>query len=212
MAAPRRTALLVGLVAVGVGSILGGPVGGLLASVYGGLATGAALRGRAARAAARDRRRRLDGLAALAADLRTGLPVPTALAAFESPGQNEGHAGGDGEPDRLVRLARAAVRLAEQTGAPLADLLERIEGDARATDRGLAVAAAQAAGTRATAWLLAVLPSGGVALGYVIGADPVQVLLHTPVGAGCALGAVVLQVAGLAWTARLSGGGQRVVS
>ncbi|MFD0824011.1 hypothetical protein ACFQ0D_38100, partial [Micromonospora zhanjiangensis] len=60
--------------------------------------------------------------------------------------------------------------------------------------------------------LLAVLPSGGVALGYVIGADPVQVLLHTPVGAGCALGAVVLQVAGLAWTARLSGGGQRVVS
>jgi tight adherence protein B len=36
-----------------------------------------------------------------------------------------------------------------------------------------------------------------------MGADPVDQLLHTPVGAGCGLGAVVLQCAGLAWTARL---------
>ncbi|MFF3853360.1 type II secretion system F family protein [Micromonospora sp. NPDC002575] len=105
--------------------------------------------------------------------------------------------------DRLRQLARAAVRLADRTGAPLADLLERIEADARAGDRGLAAAAAQAAGARATAWLLAALPLGGIGLGYGVGVDPVAVLLHTPVGGGCAVAAVVLQLAGLLWTERL---------
>ena len=112
--------------------------------------------------------------------------------------------------DRIGALARAAVRLAEQTGAPLADLLERIEADARAMDRGLAAAAAQAAGARATAMLLAGLPLGGIALGYGIGVDPLAVLLRTPIGAGCAVGAIVLQLAGLAWADRLSGSALRV--
>jgi tight adherence protein B len=97
----------------------------------------------------------------------------------------------------------ALRRLADQTGAPLADLLERVEADARALDRIRAVAAAQAAGTRATAWLLAALPAGGIALGYAIGADPLRVLLHTPLGAGCACGAIALQFAGLAWAGRI---------
>lgn len=106
-------------------------------------------------------------------------------------------------------LASAAVELAEKTGAPLADLLERIEADARTTDRGLAAAAAQAAGARATALLLAALPLGGIALGYGIGADPVDVLLHTPIGAGCAFVAIVLQIVGLVWADRLGGRGRR---
>ena len=84
------------------------------------------------------------------------------------------------------QLTSAAVRLADRTGAPLAELVERIEADARSTDRGLAAAAAQAAGARATAWLLAALPLGGIGLGYGIGVDPVAVLLHTPVGGACA--------------------------
>lgn len=107
------------------------------------------------------------------------------------------------DPDRLGRLAQAAIRLADRTGAPLADLLERVEADARATDRGLAGAAAQAAGARATALLLAALPLGGIGLGYGVGVDPVEVLLHTPVGGGCAIAAAVLQSAGLLWTERL---------
>ncbi|TWJ24506.1 tight adherence protein B [Micromonospora endolithica] len=115
-------------------------------------------------------------------------------------------------PDRIERLTRAAVDLAERTGAPLAELVERIEDDARCTDRGLAAAAAQAAGARATAWLLAALPLGGVGLGYGIGVDPVAVLLHTPVGGVAAVAAVALQVTGLFWTERLTrpgGGGVR---
>ncbi|WP_325049919.1 type II secretion system F family protein [Micromonospora radicis] len=105
--------------------------------------------------------------------------------------------------DRPGQLAQAAVRLADRTGAPLAELVERIEADARSADRALAAAAAQAAGARATAWLLAALPLGGVALGYGIGVDPLQVLLYTPIGGACAVAAIALQLVGLVWADRL---------
>jgi tight adherence protein B len=93
----------------------------------------------------------------------------------------------------------------------LAELVERIEADLRATDRGLAAAAAQAAGARATAWLLAALPLGGIALGYGIGVDPLRVLLHTPIGAGCVVVATTLQGVGLLWAERLGAAPGRVV-
>jgi hypothetical protein len=111
------------------------------------------------------------------------------------------------EDRRMAQLTSAAWRLAERTGAPIADLVERVEADARAMDRASAAAAAQAAGARATAWLLAGLPVGGIVLGYSIGADPLAVLLHTPIGAACAVGAIVLQVAGLAWADRIASAG-----
>ena len=106
---------------------------------------------------------------------------------------------------RIGDLVAAVWRLAERTGAPAAELVERIEADVRAGDRSRASAAAQAAGARATALLLAALPVGGIALGYGIGVDPLRVLLHTPLGAACAAGAFTLQTAGLAWAARLAG-------
>ncbi|MEV5631844.1 hypothetical protein [Micromonospora tulbaghiae] len=170
------------------GALLGGPVAAVVLATYGGLAARAVLRRRTHRMATLAHRRDLDHLAAVAADLRAGLPADNGV---------------DDGPGRVARLARAAGRLADQTGAPLADLLERIEADARAADRGLAAADAQAAGARATAWLLAALPLGGIGLGYGIGVDPVAVLLHTPVGAGSAVAAVALQVGGLLWAERL---------
>ncbi|SDZ35631.1 tight adherence protein B [Micromonospora pattaloongensis] len=175
------------------GAALAGPVAAVATGAYGGLGLWTLLRRRATRAAAQRRALSLDALCARAADLRAGLPVAPSPAGLI-------HAG---RPDRLTRLTRAAATLAEQTGAPLADLLDRIEADARAMDRAVATAAAQAAGARATAWLLAALPVGGIALGYGIGADPLRVLLHTPVGAACAIGAIGLQLAGLAWANRL---------
>ncbi|WP_243706254.1 hypothetical protein [Micromonospora sp. KC721] len=187
MARPRRALLLVGVAGAAAGAATAGPVAGVLLACYGVLGTRAALRGRAVRHAARDHRRRLDQLCGLAADLRAGLPVPEP----------------DDRPDRLAQLTRAAVRLADRTGAPLAELLERIEADARAVDRGLAAATAQAAGARATALLLAALPAGGIGLGYGIGADPLTVLLHTPVGAVSAVTAAALQTGGLLWAERL---------
>lgn len=189
-----RVLPLVGLLGGGVGAVVGGPVAAVALAGYGTLTARAVLRWRVHRSAERSRRRGLDQLCGLAADLRAGLPVPHALEV--TAGERDGS-------DRLRQLTSAAVRLADRTGAPLAELVERIEADARATDRGLAAAAAQAAGARATAWLLAALPIGGIALGYGIGVDPVAVLLHSTVGGACAVLAVALQVVGLLWAERL---------
>jgi tight adherence protein B len=186
--------LIGGLVAATVGGLLGGVVAGVGAAVYAMLAVRSVARRRATRRQRGARCDLLDRLAGLAADLRAGLPVPAAFAT----------AGSDKEDEPLLRLTRAAADLAEETGAPLADLVERIETDARATDRALAAADAQAAGARATAILLAGLPLGGVALGFGIGVDPLAVLFRTPIGMACAAGAVVLQLLGLAWTNRLT--------
>jgi tight adherence protein B len=171
----------VGLLAV-LGMLAGGPVGGVVVGSYAALATRALLRRSKRRQAAAERTRTLDDLAGLAADLRAGLP-PTALAS--------------------TSLTSSVWRLAERTGAPAADLVERIEADARASDRAAAAAAAQAAGAQATAMLLAALPLGGIGLGVTIGADPLGVLLHTPIGAACAIAAVLLQCGGLLWSERL---------
>ncbi|WP_168222366.1 hypothetical protein [Micromonospora sp. HM134] len=206
---PRRALLLAGLVGAGTGGLAAGPVAAVLLAGYGMLGARAVHRRRLAGQVGRERRHHLDRLGALAADLRAGLPVPGDTA----PNQEPGAARPDDDPagtDRLARLTRSAVRLADRTGAPLAELLERVEADARAFDRGLAGAAAQAAGANATALLLAALPLGGIALGYGIGVDPLAVLLHTPVGAGCALVAMGLQAGGLLWAERLGavpGGG-----
>lgn len=192
---PRR--ILAGsLVAVAaLALLLGGPVAGVVGTVYAGLAGRALIRRAARRRQAAARAAALDDLAALAADLRAGL-VAAALAAAPSGG-------------RIAELTSSVWRLAERTGAPAADLVERIEADARAADRAAAFAAAQAAGAQATALLLAGLPLGGIALGVAIGADPIRVLLHTPVGAACAIVAVLLQGGGLLWADRLALGAAR---
>ncbi len=216
---PRRSVLLAVIGAGCAGLILAGPVAAVAFAAYGGLAVRTTLRRWSDQLADRKRRQQLDDLCALAADLRAGLPVTAALAPAGLPVSTVALAAADpaGTPiaastdgsDQIATLARAASRLAERTGAPLADLVERIEADARTLDRGLAAARAQAAGAQATAWLLAALPLGGIALGYGIGVDPLHVLLNTPIGAGCAMVAIVLQLAGLAWTDRLGGSATR---
>jgi tight adherence protein B len=207
--------------AAAAGLAVGGPVLAVVAGAYAGLAGRAVLRRTARRRARAERAAALAGLGALAADLRAGLP-PTGsgrgelahAAADVGPGRAGAAGRGRSAPEtlttgRLERLASSVWRLAERTGAPAADLVERIEADARAADRAADSAAAQAAGAQATALLLAGLPAGGIGLGIGIGADPVGVLLHTPMGAACAAGAVVLQTGGLIWTDRLTAGATR---
>lgn len=220
MAGRRPRYLLAGVTgaAAVVGLPAGGPVAAVLAGVYAALACRAVLRHGARRRAATARARSLDDLCALAADLRAGLPpaavrpggpaagLPTAAVRPGGQGDSPGATGAD---SRLMELAAAVWRLAERTGAPAADLVERIEADARAADRATASAAAQAAGAQATALLLAALPLGGIALGYGIGADPLAVLLHTTLGAACAIGAALLQAGGLLWADRLVTGPAR---
>jgi len=199
---PRRLIGLVAALSALAGSAVGGPVAGLVGVVYGAIAARALARGIAKRRDAAARARRLDDLCALAADLRAGLP-PAAIADRSGAAISKQAIQ---DELRIAELTTAVERLADQTGAPAADLVDRIEADARAVDRARASAAAQAAGAQATALLLAALPLGGIALGYGIGADPLRVLLHTPLGAACAAGAVFLQCAGLLWADRLTNG------
>ncbi|GGQ70463.1 hypothetical protein [Couchioplanes azureus] len=187
--APRRSVTASAAAAALLGILAAGPVAAFVASVYAALAARALIRRAARKHAEQAHDRTLDALSALAADLRAGLPRPSAPI--------------EGRP---AELAAAADRLAERTGAPTADLIERIEADARAAGRARASAAAQAAGAQATAILLAALPLGGIALGYGIGVDPLRILLHTPTGAACAAGATLLQTAGLLWADRLTDG------
>ena len=87
--------------AVVCGAVLGGPVAAVAMAGYGTLAVRAALRWRVNRSAERDRRRGLDQLCGLAADLRAGLPVPHAL---------EAAAGGAGaEPATSADLGGGAI-------------------------------------------------------------------------------------------------------
>ncbi|MFI7539692.1 hypothetical protein [Actinoplanes sp. NPDC049599] len=201
---PRRAVGAAVLLGATVGLLLGGPVAALVLALYGALGARAAVRRAAHRRAAVARSRSLDDLNALAADLRAGLAVGPAQGTLPGSG-----AVVDPPEARLAELTAAVWRLAEQTGAPAADLVERIEADARAGDRSRATAAAQAAGARATALLLAALPIGGIGLGYGIGTDPLHVLLRTPLGGLCAVAAVLLQGAGLLWADRLANGPAR---
>jgi tight adherence protein B len=193
---PRRAVAAAGLSGATVGLLAGGPVASFVLAAYSVLGMRAAARRSVRQRVTAARSRGLDDLNALAADLRAGLAPQTSLAA-QPPDQ------------RLADLTAAVWRLAESTGAPAADLVERIEADARAAERSRAAAAAQAAGAQATAVLLAALPLGGIGLGYSVGVDPLQVLLHTPLGAACAAGAVALQVVGLLWADRLTTGPDR---
>jgi tight adherence protein B len=182
----------------------GGPVAATVASVYAWLGVAGLLRYRSARLAAEATARALDATATLAADLRAGAAPEGALRAALS-ALPPAPAGVTEEVELLARRVSTALAVSSTTGAPLADLLDRLAADASSRARVRQAASAQAAGTTATAWLLAALPLAGIGVGFGMGADPLRVLLHTRVGAGCALLALLLQVAGLAWSRRLAG-------
>jgi len=184
------------------GAVVAGPVAGALVAVYGACGVGVGLRGWRGRTEARSRRSAVDAVMALAAELRAGLPVGAAFATAAPALTGPGAVGEDAA--MVARRVAAAVQLAETSGAPLADVLDRLDVHLRTADRARATAAAQAAGARVSALLLAVMPAAGAGLGVMVGADPLRMLLHTPLGASCLFGAVVLQLAGLVWSARLS--------
>ncbi|NJC82032.1 hypothetical protein [Planosporangium mesophilum] len=199
---PRATVVTVtaaGVVA-GVATVLGGVVAGAVALGYALVGLRAARRAGAERVTTAARTAALDVIGGLAADLRAGIAPGRAV-------EESRRALAAGGSDRAIRLAlgrlSAACEVSERLGAPLADLLDRVESDLRGVERARAAVAAQTTGARASAALLALLPVAGVGLGYAMGARPDHALLHTVPGAACALGALLLQYAGLAWTGRL---------
>lgn len=176
-----------------------GPVAGTAAAFYAAVLMRAVLRRLADRAARSARTAAIDAVGTLAADLRAGVAPARALSEA-LPALR-----GDRDP-AVVRAAERVVTawtVADQLGTALADLLERVEADLRAADQVQIRVAAETAGVRLTAGLLAVLPVVGILLGYGWGVDPLDLLLHTRYGAGCALGALLLQGLGMAWTGRM---------
>ncbi|CEA09081.1 hypothetical protein BN1051_02444 [Arthrobacter saudimassiliensis] len=104
---------------------------------------------------------------------------------------------------RFWRDLAACVHVAEASGAPLSELLHRYaealeaDQDARAARDGVL------AGPQATVRLLAWLPVGGLGLGYMLGADPVETLLDSWFGWVVLAAATVLTAAGRVWSRRL---------
>jgi tight adherence protein B len=190
------------LIVAAVGFAVGGPVLAVVLAAYLGGAVVVVRRRLLRQQQLAARREVVDAVAGLAADLRAGLGVARAMTAVE-PAVDRAVVAGAEAAVVAMRIS-GAVAVAQTSGAPLADVLERLDTHLRAVDRARATAAAQAAGAHASAGLLAILPVAGVGLGSVIGVDPWAVLLRTPVGAAALLVAVTLQLLGLVWAARLA--------
>lgn len=106
--------------------------------------------------------------------------------------------GGEG----LMRLA-ACWRVSVTVGAGLAGLVERVAVSLRDAEAHRLDLAAQLAGPRATARMLAVLPVLGLLMGAALGMNPLSFLLGGPAGIACLVVGLVLDVAGVWWTRRL---------
>jgi tight adherence protein B len=99
--------------------------------------------------------------------------------------------------------ASAAWRLAERTGASLADVLDGVAGALRDDHAEAADVRAALAAPQATVRLLTVLPLGAVLLGELIGAQPLRALTTTGAGRACGLLGLLLLVLGRWWMRRL---------
>lgn len=221
-------ALLLGsLAAAGVMVVGGlwaaGPAGAVVgAAVVAAAATGArllALR-RSRRIARRWRSEVARGCATIAAQVRVGRVPGEALgaAAIDWPVLAQVNQvcllGGD-VPDALLLQSRQpgcsgladlarAWRLAAETGAPMAGVLDQVALALRRDEALQRTVAAELAGPRATGHIMAVLPFCGLGIGYLLGGRPVEFLLQGPLGWACLLGGVLLACAGVLWVAWLA--------
>jgi tight adherence protein B len=103
-----------------------------------------------------------------------------------------------------LRQVAAAWRVTETTGGRLAAVLDRLT-DTLDAERELQLELESAlAAPRATVVLLAALPLMGLALGQSIGAHPLRLLLHRPLGWGLLAVAGVLDAAGVFAMSRIT--------
>lgn len=159
--------------------------------------------------------------AALAAELRAGRPPDEALrhaARYSAPVAPRAVAAASTGLDTVsaliadarlpgaggLRGVAACLEVAAGTGAGLAAAIERVHAALRAEQEQRDRIAAELAGPRATARLLAGLPVVGLAIGHAIGADPVGVLLGTTWGLAVLAAGLALNGLGLWWVSALA--------
>ncbi len=206
-----------------VGFLVGGPaLAVLLAALVAAVPRVLTARDRSHRLAG-ERGRALEALSLLAAELRAGRPPAPALAAAAEVAVDGSRAvlaaaaaaartGGD-VPAALLQPGSGVPRtwrdlatcwaVSADLGHGLAAGVDRLEGGLRAAEEQRREVDAELAGPRATAALLAALPVAGIGLAASLGADPLQVLLHTPVGLTCLVLGLTADLVGWVWTRAL---------
>jgi tight adherence protein B len=105
--------------------------------------------------------------------------------------------------DRALATLAASWAVHERSGAPVADLLDTLARSLRDADDAAMARRAALAAPVATARILAGLPVLGLALGQLVGARPLAVLVGTPAGRVSAGVGLVCVVVGVVWTRHL---------
>jgi tight adherence protein B len=138
-----------------------------------------------------------DAEAEVLAAARFGGDVPVALH----------RAAGEPGAEGLVGIA-VCWQVSVGSGAGLAAGLDRLEAALRDERDRREQLRARLSGAWSTVGLLALLPLVGVAIGSAMGADPLGVLLHTPLGLGCLVAGGLLEAGGLVWARRIVRSGE----
>jgi tight adherence protein B len=97
----------------------------------------------------------------------------------------------------------ACFDTAEASGCPLADVLARFARHLEAEADAEAARRTALAGPRATVRLLTWLPVSGLALGLLLGVDPMTTILGSPWGIMALAAGISLTAAGRLWSAQL---------
>lgn len=108
------------------------------------------------------------------------------------------------ELERRVAGVLSATRLATALGAPLAGVLDECARSVTADADAEAGLRAALAGPAQTTTLLTWLPVLGIALGTLLGADPVGVLLGGGAGTMAGILGLMLTLAGRGWVAHMT--------
>jgi tight adherence protein B len=215
----RRTIELPALaaaVAGGVGAVTSTPLVAALAAAMAYLLARVRAADRAERRSEEQVRGLAEGVAVLAAELRSGrsLTAATDTAAAACPDTDAGRAlavavrdprsagsehGDPGVRSAVARVA-AGASLSVRTGCSLAAVLSAVEEDLRSRSRHQLELRAATAGPRAGAAVLAGLPLLGLAMGSGVGADPWRVLTTTFAGQVLLVAGVAFEVVGLCWS------------
>jgi len=107
-----------------------------------------------------------------------------------------------------MRLLGACWRVGADRGGALTTVVEGVTILLRDEEAGRGELAAQLSGPRVSAYVLAVLPVVGVAMGAALGARPLAFLFGTPLGVACLLAAIVLDALGVWWIVRIARGAE----
>lgn len=128
---------------------------------------------------------------------------PQALAVSRMGGDVPRALRSDARGETLLLSLAALWQVCEGSGGALAAALDRLAAGAREAAKVRREVASQLAGPRATMRVLAGLPVIGVAMGLLMGADPLGFLFGSIWGWACLLLAAALEVAGVVWMRRL---------